>query len=732
MSVARLFILRVNLGVTLASLLGYAVAAEPDAKKTPNKAADLYGDALPSQAALRLGAARFRHQSIINAAAFSPDGRILASAAANQDPGVALWELPEGKLLQRLVVPAKDYFRPSTNALAFSPDGKKLLTADTGGQLHLWDVGTGNEAYSIAANAGYPGATAVAFSTDGQWMASGGGDGAVRVWSTESGEELLSFDTLPQSEKPIPGPMGFFGNFPPGSISALAFSPDGKLLAAGIGESLARSRIAKIVLWNLESNQPVRRIDESNGVLVSLLFTPDGKQLISGGSATIPREKFGKPYHALNVRISQIRVWDAASGNMLRELLTPELEAGCEAIALSKDGRTLAAGYEKRILLWDFESAEIRRSIDVPSWYGNRGLAISSNGQSVCAPIDNSIGLWNATTGESLSPRIDSHTSFVNATAYAPDGAFIATGGDRTVRVWDATTGKQRWVRSMGSQGGISALAISPDGIFIAAGGPTEHGESGVRIFRSATGDEVRFIPTFEKRFYQLGAQALAFSADGGRLAIARKGKQRGMGVDIDVYEVASGKQQATVATSFGGAVKDMAFSADGKLVFAVDQNAVVGVWDAATGEKRRRFTALKPPPAAPVGKSQQPWIASALFSPDLKTLITSQGRELVIWDVARGEPVRVFDTQGTDKGGNIAISKEGRFAAFTDLLYGGDPGSDVIRVFNLVSGRLIARFELDKDRPAAFSFSPDSTRLVSGMSDGTALVWRLDAKAAK
>lgn len=729
--------LLVNVACALcsANIFKVAIAAKPATHAPLLSKTDLYGDALPPNALLRLGTLRLHHQSFVNAAAFSRDGSMLAAAAV-MDADIVLWEIPSGRMLRRLTGPSRGEFWPSTNALTFSPDGKELLTGNTLGTVCLWGVATGEEVCSIAAHSGRPeldGVTAVAFSADGEWFASGGTDGVVRVWSTHGGHELLSFDTPPQPQEAFRG-AGPSGNAvgPPGNIAAVAFSPDGKFLAAGIARCPFQSKTGKILIWDLNSNQPVRWIDESNGELVSLFYTPDGKHLISGGNVAIPLEKYGRPYRAINPCVPQVRVWDAATGKMASELAAPEREAGSGAIALSKDGSTLAVHFEDRMLVWDVPSRIIKGSISVPKWYVDRGLATSDDGQVVCAPLDSTLGVWNTATGDSLLQGAESHTSYISMVDYAHDGSFIATCGDGTIRVWKAATGRQQWARQFGGEVAyVNVIAVSPDGALIAAGGQTQEGEGGVRILRSATGEEVRFIPIFETRFYVDG---LVFSLDSTKLAIARGRPKAANTFDIDVYDVNSGKKGIEIASANFLGVCTMAFSQDAELLYTIDgsNKADVGIWDTATGQRRRQFTALKPPPKPAGGKQEKPWIADAEFARDLKTLVTSQNRELVVWDLARGEPITTVPTRGTDKGGRIALSHDGRLLAMSDLLFSGDAGSDAIHVWDLKSRREVATFEPGQGRASTFAFSPDGRRLVTGMSDGTALVWDLTAAALK
>jgi WD40 repeat protein len=708
---------RTGLVLVLVCLTGLAPAAEP--------ATDVHGDPLPLHAVLRLGTTRFHHQSSIQDVAFSPDGRMLASAASNQDTSIALWEVPSGRLSRRLIVTSKDQYWPWTNALAFSPDGRELATVDIRGRLHVWNVSTGAEHYSIEAHPGNHGATAVAFSNDGKWLASGGSDGVVRVSSTESGHELLSFDTLPPTQH-LAG-MGYQGIFPPGCIAALSFSPDGNFLAVGIAQQLVRTQTGKTLVWDVDRNQPVRWLDEPEGFLSSLAYTPEGNQLLSGGNSTVPREKLGKPYPYLEAHVVKLRVWDPAGGQMVRQFSTPEKEPGLGAIALSRDGRTLATGYEHKILVWDFDSGSILRSIEVPKWRGGRGLAISPDGRVVCAPLDNTLGLWSTATGESLLAETPSHTSFVNTVAFVSRGKAVVTSGDATVRVWDATTGRQIWSQRFGGDAYVNALAVSPDGSLIAAGGQTEQGEAGLRVYQSTTGEVKYFIPMFRKKWYANHVRALAFAPDGRTLAVVRDRPKQSNTYDMDFVDVETGKRLKEVACGFFAGVRPVAFTPDGASLYTIGhQDAIVNTWDLNTGVPRKLFTAIKPPPEAPDGKRQRPFVSDVAFTPDLKTVIASQGRELIFWDLARGELIAAVPTDGTEHGGQIVLSKDGRWLAMTDLNYAGDPGSDAIRLFDLGSRSLIATLDSGQGRPNSFAFSPDGTRLVTGMSDGTALVWDL------
>src|SRR5579862_6048736 len=122
----------------LLMVLGVGSADASDLPSTQEKQAphtDRYGDLLPKGAIARLGTVRFRLDSEIKSAAVSPDGRIVA--ASSGWGMIYLWDATSGKELRRITNPG----HREIEALAFSPDGKTLASA--GEQLHLWDIGSG-------------------------------------------------------------------------------------------------------------------------------------------------------------------------------------------------------------------------------------------------------------------------------------------------------------------------------------------------------------------------------------------------------------------------------------------------------------------------------------------------------------------------------------------------------------------------------------------------------------
>ncbi|MBS0209349.1 MAG: pre-peptidase C-terminal domain-containing protein [Planctomycetes bacterium] len=250
---------------------------------------------------------------------FTADGKQLVVAAG--EPGVygeaTVWEIPSGKLVRR-VVGHKD----SLYAVAVDPSGKLLATGSYDQQIKLWQLADGRELRTLT---GHNGAIFdLAFRPDGKVLASASGDRTIKLWDVATGARL---DTLSQPLK---------------EQNAVAFNPDGTQLAAGGVDS--RIRIYGISKDAAENTNP-------------LLFTRFGHE-----------------------------------GAVLR-------------LAYARGGGTLvSAGEDRAIRVWDTKNYTERRQFgkqsDLP-----QGLAIAADGKALAiARLDGTWGLFDAMSGAALLP----------------------------------------------------------------------------------------------------------------------------------------------------------------------------------------------------------------------------------------------------------------------------------------------------------------------------------------
>jgi WD40 repeat protein len=247
------------------------------------------------------------HTGGVNSIAFSPDGAILASGSA--DSTVKLWDVGSGNVLHTL-----NGHTAGVTSVAFSPSGHVLASAGLDGDVRLWDVASGQEQRTLGVHSN----KALAFSPDGRTLASGSGDGTLRLWDVASGQELrrvklfdLGISSVAYSPDGRTLALASFdyrtvrdatsvislldatsgrllrilahGLYHPGELLAagavfaprvdylaVAFSPDGRVLASG----------PDVSLWDVASGQEFRT-PWNDGY--GMAFSPDGHTLATGG-----------------------------------------------------------------------------------------------------------------------------------------------------------------------------------------------------------------------------------------------------------------------------------------------------------------------------------------------------------------------------------------------------------------------------------------------------------------
>jgi WD40 repeat protein len=184
------------------------------------------------------------HSNSVNAVAFLPDGKLLASGSF--DNTVRLWDPATGAALQTL-----EGHGDSVNTVAFSPDGKMLASGSYDKTVRLWDPATGAALQTLEGHR--DSVRAVTFPPDGKMLASGSADNTVRLWDPATGAALQTLEGHRYT------------------VRAVAFSPDGKLLASGSSDNTVR-------LWDPATGAALQTLDVGT-IVAEISFSGDGQYI---------------------------------------------------------------------------------------------------------------------------------------------------------------------------------------------------------------------------------------------------------------------------------------------------------------------------------------------------------------------------------------------------------------------------------------------------------------------
>jgi WD40 repeat protein len=592
----------------------------------------------------------------------------------------------------------------------------------------------------------------VAWSRDGKRIAAGSGSD-VRLWDAATGKVAQVLPGKPDARE---------------SVTAIAFSPDGRTLAAAVGLPLIR-------LWDLPTRKAVREIDAGDPPVRSISFSPDGKTLM----AVLAMYEDGQP-----------RFWDVVTGAEVKKQLggsgqsfvgmAPGWEAALWAeprgtsvslpptgpdasprritfdtvAGLSPDGEVLAVGRDGgfTVQLNEVPSGLVLRILTAPP------VLPGPNEPNLCGPISTkptaivfssdrrllavptlsnmtarTIDVWDV-GGRKLLCRVDQSRFPARNFAFSPDGRALATiGFDEAVHLFDTATGKAT-AEFEGEGTNVSALAFSPDGKKLLTGT-----RSSIRVWDAATGRHERVLTRDVQWVY-----SLAFSPDGKRLASGGGSPSGNRNDSTRVWDAATGNMLRNVANSNDG--RRVGWSADGKTLAVAGEG--VRLWNEANREP------LQLAPATSL-------CYSVAFSADGRLLaFDGPDNPLQVWDLRAGKAtrtislpkdvfapclaiscdgsllaaggtggaVRVWRTGGQgdeplfqmrgkrepDWINSLAFSPDGRFLASA-----GD--DDVLHLWDVATGALVTTV------PGAFgpvAFSPDGTRLATSGGDSTAVIW--------
>ncbi|KAF3391820.1 hypothetical protein DPV78_010812 [Talaromyces pinophilus] len=447
-----------------------------------------------------------------------------------------------------------------------------------------------------------------------------------------------------------------------GSVQAVAFSPNSKLVASGSSDKTVK-------LWDSATGTLRQTLEGHSDWVQAVAFSPDGKLVASGSSD------------------KTVKLWDLATGT-LQQTLKGHSD-WVQAVAFSPDGKLVASGSsDKTVKLWDLATGTLRQTLE-GHFDPVQAVVFSPDGTLVASgSSDKTVKLWNLATG-TLRQTLEGHFNLVQAVAFSPDGKLVASGsGNKTVKLWDSATGTLRQTLK-GHSDWVQAVAFSPDGTLVASGSS----DKTVKLWNLATGT---LWQTLEG--HSDWVRAVAFSPDGTLVASGSSDKT------VNLWDPATGTLQQTLE-GHSRWVQAVAFSPDGTLVASGSSDKTVKLWDPATGTLRQTL------------EGHFNWVQAVVFSPDGTLVASGSGDKMVkLWDSATGTLRQTLKGHSNSIQA-VAFSPDGKLVA-------SGSSDKTVKLWDSATGTLRQTLKGHSDWVQAVAFSPDGTLVASGSSDKTVKLW--------
>ena len=551
------------------------------------------------------------HTQLVSDVEFAPHDAVLATASA--DKTVRLWNYETGELAATL-----EGHQHEVGGLAFSRDGmllasacgvlrlnkanplSRFVTGETRGEVRIWAMSTLESSLEFEAH--QTSVLDVCFSPDGQTLATASADATVKLWdvkgSSATERDVLRYDS---------------------PVLAVSYSPNGRYVATGEWDGQTR-------LWEIGSNASAGALARHDAPVMCVRFSPDGERLATSSYDQI------------------VRIWNVLDRTEDRRYRGHKDAVLC--LAFTPDGEKVAsASIDGEMKVWTLTNRQqykVLRGMTTWDSLASYCLAFSPDSDWI-AGSGRTINIWRRPF-ESSNPRIlrgDKPHNDLVITA-SSDGALLASAGKYgRVDLWDTTSWQLlKTLREEGPH--VWSVAMSPDSRLLAASGTGGI----ITLWQVESGNQFRIIDTKCDN-----ARCVTFSPDGQQLVASCVFKSSNVErSQLRRWNVETGEELDPI----GDATADwLAFSPDGK-------NLASGGW-----EKTVRLWQLEPPYECSELPGHTDVVFHGAISPDGKTLATgSWDGTIRLWQIPTGEELLVLRSPDGQLVWNVAFAPDSRTLA--------------------------------------------------------------------
>jgi WD40 repeat protein len=441
------------------------------------------------------------HIAPISSAAYSPDGKMLASSGYFGDT-MKVWRASDGAMVRtfRNSAGANEFIFGPMEPITFLPDGKHVVALGEGSAIGVWNVANGSllrlihvqgsdlavshdgTLIAVAANTtiklvrfsdgvvvrtiNWSGdfVQAIAFSHDDTVVAGGDRLGILKTFRVSDGGPLLSIQAHPDY------------------IYALRYTPDGTKIASG-------SRDNTIKLWNSTSGDPAGTLIGHADAVTSLAFSANGNLLASGsgdhtaklwsmpggilvGTLNQPADVRAVSFNSVTNRIAvasatDLEEWDVSSQTFVRSLTRATNRISGTAFTPDST-KIVSSSHDGKVSVHDVNTGALLRQM-VP---GGNSFAVATSAETIAAATNapNVVKLYRLSDGMLLRTLVPTGSlPYTYSLVFSPDGATLATGHfNNQVQLWNVSDGSL--IRTLpGQSGAINGIAYTLNGAMLVA-----------------------------------------------------------------------------------------------------------------------------------------------------------------------------------------------------------------------------------------------------------------------